>query len=184
MSGRRHVFRDPTARSGMSEDALNRVVSVLVNSFSKREQSLFLLRYGVQDRQPRTYHEIGEVFGVTRGRVIQLLDAMTTKMNAALDAEGLVAEDLLPDVRELRQRLLSAFGPADAKVTQLPSLAYCPIHDSWSDPGILPDWRPPTCGYCPCILGSGTGNGRRRKYCSDACKQSAYRNRKLDNANN
>jgi hypothetical protein len=177
VSRRRHVFRDPTARAILPEDALNRLVAVLVDNFSARERGIFLRRFGVQDRRPQTFDEIAEQYGVTRRRVSQVLERMTEKLNTALEAEGLVAEDLLPVVRELRQRIVSSIGRESATVNPLPSLVYCPIHGSWADPESSPGYLLPACGYCPCVVPPEHRPGRPRKYCSDACKQAAYRDR-------
>ena len=37
----------------------------------------------------------------------------------------------------------------------------------------------PRCKFCGTILGSNCGPGRKREYCNDACRQAAYRNRRV-----
>jgi hypothetical protein len=62
--------------------------------------------------------------------------------------------------------------------THAPSpVQHCDRHGGYFDPDD-PASRPNgACAVCPCPVEQHTGRGRRRRYCSDACRQAAHRRR-------
>lgn len=44
----------------------------VIKSLTEREQKVILLRFGLEDRKPRTLEEVGKVFGITRERIRQI----------------------------------------------------------------------------------------------------------------
>ena len=57
--------------SAIQEDNKNMLLDVL-ETLSPREKEVMVLRFGLEDDQPKTLEEIGSVFGVTRERIRQI----------------------------------------------------------------------------------------------------------------
>ena len=57
--------------SAIQEDNKNMLLGVL-ETLSPREKEVMVLRFGLEDDQPKTLEEIGSVFGVTRERIRQI----------------------------------------------------------------------------------------------------------------
>ena len=57
--------------SAIQEDNKNMLLGVL-DTLSPREKEVMVLRFGLEDDQPKTLEEIGSVFGVTRERIRQI----------------------------------------------------------------------------------------------------------------
>jgi RNA polymerase primary sigma factor len=55
----------------IAEDTRNEVLQIL-NSLEPREKSVVIMRFGLDDDEPKTLEEIGKVFGVTRERIRQI----------------------------------------------------------------------------------------------------------------
>ena len=55
----------------IAEDTRNEVLQIL-NSLEPREKSVVVMRFGLDDDEPKTLEEIGKVFGVTRERIRQI----------------------------------------------------------------------------------------------------------------
>ena len=55
----------------IKEDNKNMVLDIL-STLSPREKEVMVLRFGLEDDQPKTLEEIGSVFGVTRERIRQI----------------------------------------------------------------------------------------------------------------
>jgi RNA polymerase primary sigma factor len=51
---------------------LNETLSLLLNNLSPREARILRLRYGLQDGQTRTLHQVAEKFGLSRERIRQI----------------------------------------------------------------------------------------------------------------
>ena len=50
----------------------------------KRESTILIMRYGLDDQTPRTLEEIGQALGVTRERIRQLQNLALEKLRAAV----------------------------------------------------------------------------------------------------
>ena len=55
----------------IQEDNKNMILNILA-TLSPREKEVMVLRFGLEDDQPKTLEEIGSVFGVTRERIRQI----------------------------------------------------------------------------------------------------------------
>jgi hypothetical protein len=113
------------------------------------------------------------MYGVTRERIRQIETQILSELRQPKRAQLLrnfVTEDLPAIPAHIRARVVD-------EVPHARPLIHCERH-GWRDPGPGPDLSPPrTCAYCPCLVGGGRWPGRPRKYCSDACRQAAYRAR-------
>lgn len=170
------TFRDPTSRRGTAELVLEHIASVL-STISPRERGVIEARFGLRDGELRTSDEIGEVYGVTRERIRQIEQKVMDKLrhpSRSQSLRDLLGEDLPHLPQHVRDRALG--HPAQAALPRA-DLLFCARH-GWQQND--PRYRPPTCGGCPCpvrTLYSPYG-GRPRRYCSPACRQGAYRQRR------
>jgi hypothetical protein len=174
---RRRTFRDPTGRRALPVEVLA-CLSAVLGTLSEREAGIIRLRFGLQDGQPRTLNEIGLMYGVTIERVRQIESKTMSKLRDSKRSPLLrdfLGEDLLPVPEQVRARILGQ------PVESLP-LVFCDRH-GWFDPGPGPRRSSRTCEHCPCLMLEG-GTGRVRRYCSDACRQAAYRHRKNSDEKN
>jgi hypothetical protein len=181
VSRHRGAFRDNTSRRATTELFFAETVSeikAVLRTLSEVESGVIQLRFGLHDGSPRTRDEISLVYAVTRERIRQIEDKTLDKIR---DPERL---ELLADAR-------AAFSVEDftalpdhvrARALQRPverpqiETRFCERHGAWHV--ILPysDARP--CGWCTCLVDGPTNTGGRpRSFCSDACKQAAYRHR-------
>jgi ParB-like chromosome segregation protein Spo0J len=175
MTRRRPNFLDPTGQRGYSEEFVRRLAQVL-STLSERETRLLFYRYGLLDGRPRTFDEIARIFGLGRESVRRIESKAMSKLRHPYRSVPL--RDFLDDFVEVpehvRARLL---GALDAEPQPL---VHCDRH-GWSDPGLDPTAEPVRCQGCPCALAPHR-EGRRRRYCSDACRQAAYRRRRTGRA--
>jgi hypothetical protein len=113
-----------------------------------REASMIALRYGIDDGQPKTLREIGYIYGVSRKRVAEIISRGIADLRNP---------PTIPPHWRAGQNFYSFTILADNR-----------------------DW----CLHCrkvalvPKNESNGARAGRARRYCSDACRQAAYRTRK------
>ena len=69
---------DPAARRLLRE----RINEMLTN-LTERERKILMMRFGLEDGQPRTLEEVGEAFGVTRERIRQIQVKALEKIRAS-----------------------------------------------------------------------------------------------------
>ena len=72
------TFQSPSAQIEAS-DTLNTVNAVL-DTLSEREADILRYRFGMKGDSPHTLEEIGQIYGLTRGRVRQLEDKAMRKL--------------------------------------------------------------------------------------------------------
>jgi hypothetical protein len=165
---RRFNFLDPTARGGTSDEVLHLLFDSL-KKLSERERGIVVHRFGLLDGRPRSLDEIGRAHSISRERVRLILSRALSKLE--IDSNRLrvfVGQEIeISDVARIR-----VFGEYSANLL---APVFCDRH-GWTDPGSDPIVGPVRCGGCPCALGV-RATGRPRRYCSDACRQSAYRHR-------
>ncbi len=72
------------ARTALSCEKSIRTLCVVHCQISLNERTIIELYYGLQDEEPRTLKEIGEVFGITRERVRQIKEHAINKLRQSL----------------------------------------------------------------------------------------------------
>ena len=173
MTRRRGTFRDPTGCRALPEVFRGRL-QVILATLSEREAGIIRLRFGLTDGQPRTLNEIGQVYGLTGERVRQIEVRALAKLRRGDRIYGLgdfVGEDFRPDPEQLE----TSFLGRRVKV-------FCDRHGWSPDLGLRGSSR--TCELCPCFLLEDWTGGRPSRYCSNACRQAAYRRRKKSEQKN
>lgn len=78
-------FRPPDEEL-VTNDSLNHIREKL-QDMDPREAAVLRMRFGLDDGQPRTLKEIGEILGLTRERVRQIETESLNRLAAALEAE-------------------------------------------------------------------------------------------------
>lgn len=164
MSKRRRPNADPTSLPATRiED--ERIFQVL-DTLSEREANMVAMRFGLDDGRPKTLDEISKIFGARRAHVHRLVLRALEKLRqpdlkaifAEYDAEGRFYGTV-----DVRRR------PALKETDEQLGIIRCPSCDRRFHP------RTP-------VLGPRTDpdlrNGRPRKYCSNKCRQAAYRARR------
>ena len=151
---------DPTPRSAMfieGTEALQ-VLRDLIATLSEREAGVMTLRFGVDDGKPKTLDEIGRIYGVTRERIREIERKGLSNLRSALRDSPLAVRDgaAVVDVADVRR----AAPDTSAYETVLVWCAQC--HERRFNPG----------------RGALPTSGRPRKYCSNKCRQAAYRERR------
>ena len=63
---------------------LNDAVKEALGELNEREQQVVRMRFGLDDNQPRTLKEIGEILGLTRERVRQIETEALARLAAGL----------------------------------------------------------------------------------------------------
>lgn len=169
--------RDPVASAVTASD-IARTLNEALAALSPREAKLLILRFGLEDELPKTLDEIGRVFGVTRGRVNQILVKALAKMR---EQDSQVLRELLES--DFPPRALAHFRGNPGRLW----LIDCPRHGVVNtDPGGIKNYieaKPSSsapsrhCPVCPCPL-PRRWTGRPLIYCDDACRQAAQRFRR------
>ncbi|MBX0311049.1 MAG: RNA polymerase sigma factor RpoD/SigA [Sulfurihydrogenibium sp.] len=54
------------------EEELKKIIKSLLNELNQREKDVLILRFGLNDDEPKTLSEIGEILGISRERVRQI----------------------------------------------------------------------------------------------------------------
>lgn len=164
MSGWRGSPSDPTSRralmsAALEADKVGPMIEEMLQCLNPREAGVLAMRWGLADGQPKTLDETGRHFNVTRERVRQIEWKAFEKLRQEVgDSPLLVVEDGqvvgFADVRRSVDGSSSIHSEGD--------LVLCP-----------------QCQQRQFLPGSGQFyGGRHRKYCSDACRQAAYRARR------
>ncbi len=170
MSRRHAASQDPIGRRVLPEEALKLLTQTLY-TMSPLEKTMIELRFGLRDGRPRSLVEIGRILGFPQRNMRSIESKVMSKIRHPSRSDhlrGLLDEHLRPIPEHIRTWVLG--GTSENR-----PLVHCDQH-GWSDPGTAAD-AVQVCGNCPCAL-TPNWQGRPRKYCSDACRQSAYRARK------
>ena len=156
MSWEHGSHSDPTARFALYLEGTNTLQSVL-DSLSEREAGVITLRFGIIDGQRKTLDEIARIYGITRERVRQIESEALAKLRHSSRSDLLAVTD-----GKARVGFIDAvFARRDQPNDDLVLCLHC--HKRW----FTPQSEIPT-------------GGRIRKYCSDKCRQAAYRARCRD----
>ena len=168
MSRRTRQFRDPTAVQAFPEELLASTNSVL-QTVDEKAAELISLRFGFNSH-PRTLAEIGHILGISRERARQIERTVVSQLrhpSRSAVLQGFLDGEQGRVPKHIRERLL---GYAEDEQTR----AFCDRH-GWT----LEEFRAQVCKHCPCFMPYlGPPVGRPLLYCSDACRQAAYRRRK------
>lgn len=163
MSGQHGSPSDPTSRralvsAAIEADKARSMLQEMLQRLSPREAGVLAMRWGLKDGQPKTLDEVGRAYDVSRERIREIERRALEKLRQEVsDSPLLVMDDGqvvgFVDVRRSGDRP-SSIGPEG-------DLIWCP---QCKQRQFLPQ------GYWT--------NGRTRKYCSNACRQAAYRARR------
>ncbi len=170
MSGRRRSAGDPTSRralvsAGVEADKVRLMLQEMLQSLNPREAGVLSMRWGLKDGQWKMLDEVGRAYDVSRERIRQIeWRALEKLRQEVIDSPLLVMDGGqvvgFVDVRRA--------GASPSPIDLRGSVVWCPqCHQRQflAESGISTFENP------------GTG-GRRRKYCSNACRQAAYRVRR------
>lgn len=145
---------DPTSWFTLLTGGTNTLQSVL-DTLSEREAGVITLRFGIIDGQPKTLDQIARIYGITPQRVREIESKTMSKLRHPARSEFLAVKD----GNEWVGVIDALFGRHTPSSDDLVVCSYC--HECWFNPH----------------SGVFTG-GRSRKYCSDKCRQAAYRARR------
>ncbi len=144
-----------------------------LGTLDEQDMDIIRLRFGLRNEEPMTRAEIGEIYGISRKQVRQIeTRAMTQLRNPWLSQylrEFLDSDDdgfLTSAIRHTRMTDIST-APVG-----IPILVFCERH------GCSSPQLGKRCSYCPCQRPPYAGSGRLSIYCSRACRQAAYRERR------
>jgi hypothetical protein len=157
MTRRRGAPNDPTAtRALRGSDA--EVLQDVLDTLPERDLGVLRLYWGLDDGIPKTLDEVSKMQGVTRERIRRIEGKALSKLRHPSRGEALRVwdKDMHPidviDVRRKHHRTLTR--------QQLEAI------------GVV--W----CAYCHQRPFNSITGDRRRAYCSDKCRQAAYRERR------
>jgi hypothetical protein len=130
----------------------------ILQQLNPREAGVLAMRWGLKDGQPKTLDEIGRHYDVTRERIRQIERTALEKLRQeVIDSPLVVVDDgQIVGFVDLRRS-----GASPSSIGPGGDLIWCP---QCKQRQFLPE------GYWT--------NGRTRKYCSNACRQAAYRARR------
>jgi hypothetical protein len=164
MSGRRGSPDDPTSRralvsAAIEADRVRPMLQEILQQLNPREAGVLTMRWGLKDGQPKTLAEIGRHYDVTRERIRQIERTALEKLRQkVIDSPLLVVDDgQIVGFVDLRRS-----GASPSSIGPGGDLVWCP-----------------QCQQRQFLPESGQFyGGRQRKYCSNACRQAAYRARR------
>lgn len=168
MTRRQLGFLDPTGKRG-GADVYVRLLRSVLDTLSEREAGVIMHRFGLLDGRPRTLDEIGRIYGISAARVGSIESTVMSKLRHPSRSDFLrdfLDGEFVEIPGHVRAELMGALS------TEPDPLVHCDRH-GWSESGP----HVPRCVGCPCVLVVHQ-YGRLRKYCSDACRQAAYRRRR------
>src|SRR6202050_5414260 len=154
MIRKRGAPNDPTSQRALVIDGVS-VLHAILDSLSEREASVVAMRCGLTDGHPKTLDEIGRVYGVSRERIRQIESKTMAKLRWP-ERSGHLA---LMDGEKIVGIVDAHFTASVGNMRYAVDVVRCPeCHRHW--------WNPPT-------------GGRRRKYCSNTCRQAASGARRI-----
>lgn len=141
------------------------LLEAVLDSLTEREAGVISMRFGLRSGQQRTPGEIAKIYNSTPEAIrdIELRAMEKLRHESRSDVlRDFLDNDHLPMLGDVK----SASGEG--------GLIYCQQH-GWVE-------RPPllraTCEFCSCAVDDNSQRtGRPQKYCSNACRQAAYRRR-------
>ena len=135
-------------------------LNAVFDTLSERQAGIICQTFGITDGQRRSDSEIGQLYSISPERVKDL--RATAMRSLRHPSRTQILRDYMDDLEDLRAIL----EDRDHR-TAIGSPVRCPNH-GWT----LPIGN--VCPKCPCYIEMPL-KGRRRLYCSNACRQAAYR---------
>ena len=74
------ISRMPDPTKKINDELLKKDMAEIFYILSPRERDVLRLRFGIDDGRQRTLNEVGELFGITRERVRQIIDGAIDKL--------------------------------------------------------------------------------------------------------
>jgi hypothetical protein len=146
---------DPTPRRALGFEGRDILYSLL-DTLSEREAGVMAMHFGLTDGKPRAFREIAYVYGISPERVRQIYALVIRKLQDPLRVDVLKVWD-----QGQRVDTVSTPSYASSMAASIP-VAWCP-----------------QCHEAPLIThDENSKGGRPRKYCSERCRQAAYRARR------
>ncbi len=71
------------------------MISVWLDKLTENEKNVVILRFGLEDGEPKTLEKIGEEFGVTRERIRQIESSALKKLRYIISRDELVFDEIL-----------------------------------------------------------------------------------------
>ena len=118
---------------------------------------MITLRFGIIDGQPKTHGQIARLRGITPERVRRIESKTMSKLRHPSRSEVLAVRDDYGSWVGFIDALFGRHEPSNDDLVLCPQCV-----KRWFNPR------------------SGVAGGRVRKYCSDVCRQAAYRARRKD----
>lgn len=162
-------------------ELLEHLVAIL-ETVSPREREVYALRFGLYDNIEHSHEEIARRFRLPVARVWQIEGKVSSKIRHPSRSMNLqdfldMAEfALIPD--EIRRRILPEATTGRGELVLCGRHGYFPAGSSSMSNA---DEPAPTCQECPCLLTDSdepVKDSRPRIFCSNACRQAAYRRRR------
>jgi RNA polymerase sigma factor (sigma-70 family) len=95
----------PQPDQEIENDALLDEITAMLKTLSEREAGIIRLRYGLADGVPRTYEEVGDVYGITRERVRQIESKSMSKLRHPSRSQ--ILKDFLIETDDARKNDLA-----------------------------------------------------------------------------
>jgi RNA polymerase primary sigma factor len=87
------VYNTLDIEKDINEEDLKRVIEALLDTLSPRERTILIHRFGLNDEEPKTLNEVGEIVGLSRERVRQIENRILKKLRKIAKIKKL--EDLI-----------------------------------------------------------------------------------------
>lgn len=152
MSRRRRSVNDPTSRLVLGSEGTSKLRAIL-DTFNEEEARVISMRFGLADGRPKDEFEIARALKMAYRSVREIEHRAITRLQISTNSSTLMYKDGKEVVGLLDARLSAAELSIDAD----PEVVHCPQCQRLF-------WNPPT-------------GARRREYCSNKCRQAAYRAR-------
>jgi RNA polymerase primary sigma factor len=90
------VIADPNAVTPLErvvQATDTELVREVLSTLTERENAILAMRFGLNDSEPKTLEEVGEVFGVTRERIRQIQEEALGKLRSKMEERDRPAQD-------------------------------------------------------------------------------------------
>lgn len=162
--------RSPDYGDRMVTIAFLEQLVVVLETLSARERGIVINLVGLDGGEPLTPEELARYYGVPTAHMRKILDKAMQRLYHPSRSQVLREyrdADFTTIPAHIRKRIMSG-KPVQVEILR----TRCPRHGDT----FLPRRHERTCEACPCLI-SDLVRGRRRRFCSDACRQAAYRQR-------